>query len=53
MRMFVVCPECGEQHSTDDIDATDIESTFEGWDRITYVCPVTGVETRAVVRVKR
>lgn len=51
--MFVVCPECGKRHSNKEIKATDIAEDFQGRDVITYICPVTGNETKSLVYVKR
>ncbi len=51
--MYVVCPECGERHDSEEVEGVDIEESPEGWDVLTYVCPVTGNEVKSLVYVKK
>lgn len=53
MRMFVQCRECGEQHSSEEVQGVDIREDFEGRDVLTFVCPVTGKTTESLVYVKK
>lgn len=47
--MFVKCRECGEEHNSEEVRATDINEDFEGRDVLTFVCPVTSKETKSLV----
>jgi hypothetical protein len=47
--MFVICSECDEQHSPDDVEFVNIEEDFQGRDVITFVCPETGNEAKSNV----
>lgn len=51
--MFVMCKECGEQHTSEEVQGVDIEEDFEGRDVLMFVCPVTGKETKSLVYRKR
>jgi hypothetical protein len=53
--MFVRCPECKEDHYTDEkgMTVTDCCEGDQGQDVITYVCPVTKQETQATVYRRR
>lgn len=48
--MNVQCPKCGEQHNTKEVEFVNIEESPEGWDVLTFICPVTGKPASAVVR---
>ena len=47
--MFVNCSECGERHEPDEVEFVNIEEDIQGWDLLTFVCPVTLKETKAYV----
>lgn len=47
--LYVNCPKCGEQHYPNDILVDDIEEDIQGFDIITYICPATGEEAKALV----
>ena len=47
--MKVHCPECGEDHDPAQVEFVGIEEDLYGRDLLTYVCPVTGKETKALV----
>lgn len=53
--MFVRCPECGEDHYTDDknLQVTDCHEGDMGQDVLTYTCPTTGKETESTVYRRR
>lgn len=46
----VQCRECGERHNTEDVKFLDIEEDIQGYDVMTFVCPVTGNNTKSHVR---
>ena len=53
-RMYVKCPECGEEHESKDVEVTDVEEDFvTGGDKVTYTCPITGNETKSLVYRQR
>lgn len=47
--MFVKCKECGDSHSTTEIDIENVEEDFQGFDVVTYNCPVTDKSTKSMV----
>ena len=47
--LFVNCSKCGEKHYQGEIETLNIEEDIQGFDIITYTCPVTGEETKAYV----
>lgn len=47
---YVHCPACGEDHFTDEVEFVNIEESLEGWDRMTFICPLTGDSAAAIVR---
>lgn len=46
---YVVCKECGETHNPEEVTFVNIEEDPQGWDLLTFICPVTKVETKAYV----
>ena len=48
--MFIYCMSCGEIHTTEDLEVLNCEEGPMGEDVITYICPETKEETKAVVR---
>jgi hypothetical protein len=46
----VQCKECGESHTPKEVEFVNIEEDPQGWDLLTFICPVTGQETKAYVR---
>ena len=54
MRMKVNCSECGETHYTEDnIETVNIEEDIQGFDLLTYICPVTQKQTKSYVLVEQ
>lgn len=49
MQMFVQCRECGERHTSKEVETIDIEEGSNGEDILTFVCPETGNETKSIV----
>jgi len=47
--MQVQCPECHEPHDPADVVFVNIEEDPQGRDLLTFICPVTGKETKALV----
>ena len=47
--MQVKCPECNESHDPADVEFVNIEEDSQGRDLLTFVCPNTGKETKALV----
>ena len=47
--MFVQCRECGERHSSEEVEGVNIEEGPNGEDILTFVCPETGKETKSIV----
>lgn len=47
--MQVQCPECKEPHNPKDVEFVNIEEDVQGRDLLTYICPITGKETKALV----
>lgn len=47
--MQVHCLECGEDHNPEDVEFVNIEEDINGRDLLTFVCPVTEKETKALV----
>lgn len=48
-RMFVICPECNQEHKQGQIETLNIEEDLQGRDTLTYRCPVTKQTTKATV----
>ena len=46
---IVVCTECSEEHSTADIEFSNVEEDIQGRDIMCFICPVTNVETKSLV----
>ena len=46
---YVVCKECGETHKPEEVKFVNIEEDQQGWDLLTFVCPVTKEETKAYI----
>jgi len=45
----VLCQECNEEHYTTDVTFVNIEEDFRGCDVMTFICPVTNIETKSRV----
>jgi len=46
---IVVCTECSEEHSTEDIEFSNVEEDIQGRDIMHFICPVTKLEARSLV----
>lgn len=49
----VKCPQCGEEHLTEEVEFLNVEEDMEGRDVFYYVCPVTKEKTQSLVYTKR
>ena len=45
----VMCSECSEEHSVDDVEAVNIEEDIQGRDVLFFECPVTEQVTKSLV----
>lgn len=50
MKMYVNCP-CGNKHYNGSIETVNIEEDIFGRDVLTYTCPNTGNEMKALVLI--
>lgn len=50
---YVPCPLCDHEHTTHQVKFLNIEENMYGEDVLTFVCPYAGVQTSAVVRLRR
>ena len=48
-RMKVNCSKCGETHYPGEVESLNIEEDIQGFDVLTYICPLTNLETKAYV----
>ena len=48
-RFIVKCPECGQEHETEEVKFLNVEEDIQGRDVFYYVCPVTEKETKSLV----
>ena len=46
---IVICTECSEEHSTEDIEFSNVEEDIQGWDIMYFICPITKMEARSLV----
>jgi len=46
---IVVCTECSEEHSTEDVEFSNVEENPQGWDIMYFICPVTSLEAKSLV----
>lgn len=46
---YVQCKECNDTHKPAEVEFVNIEEDPQGWDLLTFICPVTNVETKAYV----
>ena len=51
MRMRVNCPKCGQYHYQGDVETINIEEDIQGFDILTYICPVTNEQTKSYILV--
>ena len=51
-RLVVKCPECGQEHETEEVKFLNVEEDIQGRDVFYYVCPVTEKETKSLVYKK-
>ena len=51
-KYIVKCPECGENHFTDEVEFLNVEEDFHGRDVMHYICPVTDTNTKSLVYKK-
>ena len=49
---IVICPECGEEHSTLDVDFLNVEEDMQGRDVMHFVCPITNKPAKSLVYKK-
>ena len=45
----VVCTECSEEHSVNNLEFCNVEENMQGQDIMYFKCPVTGLETKSLV----
>jgi hypothetical protein len=48
-RFIVVCRECSEEHTTEEVEFLNVEEDMQGRDVMFYVCPVTQTQTSSLV----
>ena len=48
-RNYVLCPECKEEHFSDEVEFLDCYEGDRGQDVMKFVCPVTKKETESNV----
>ena len=51
-KFIVVCTECSEEHSMEDIKFLNVEEDIQGRDIMHFECPVTNLEARSPVYAK-
>ena len=51
-QFIVLCPECGEEHLTTDVEFLNVEEDIQGHDIMYFVCPVTNNSTKSKVYKK-
>lgn len=51
MRMRVNCSKCGQYHYQGEIETINIEEDIQGYDLLTYICPVTLEQTKSYILV--
>jgi hypothetical protein len=49
---YVRCRECGQQHTTKEIELLDVVEDIEGRDVATFNCPVTQNSTTSLVYLR-
>jgi len=49
---IVICSECSEEHSTEDVEFSNVEENPQGWDIMYFICPITKMEARSLVYAK-
>ncbi len=49
---IVVCTECSEEHSTEDVEFSNVEEDIQGRDIMHFICPITKMDTRSLVYAK-
>ena len=49
---IVVCSECSEEHSTEDVEFCNVEEDIQGRDIMYFICPITKMETESLVYAK-
>jgi len=50
--MVVRCKECGEEHTSEEVIALNIEEDIVGRDVLTFECPVTNRTTTSFIFLK-
>ena len=48
-RFIVICPECGEEHLTTEVEFLNVEEDMQGHDVMHFVCPVSNTATKSKV----
>ena len=48
-KSYVRCPNCLQEHFTDEVEFLDIEEDMIGRDVMTFVCPETFLDAKSVV----
>jgi transcription elongation factor Elf1 len=48
---YVRCRECGQRHTTEEIELLDVAEDIEGRDVATFNCPVTQNSTTSLVYI--
>ena len=49
MKNYVLCRECKEEHTNDEVECIDISEDIQGRDLIQFRCPVTKTITESFV----
>ncbi len=49
---IVVCTECSEEHSTEDVEFSNVEEDIQGRDIMHFICTITKMETKILVYAK-
>lgn len=48
-KFTVVCTECSEEHSIENVKFLNVEEDMQGQDIMYFNCPVTGLEAKSLV----
>ena len=48
-RFIVICTECGENHSTTEVEFLNVEEDIQGRDVMYYTCRITNQPTKSLV----
>ena len=48
-RFKVICSECSEEHSIEDVKVVNVEENIQGQDVCFFECPITNEVTKSLV----